>query len=104
MDKSQEARAMFVAILFGVFAIFAGSALASVPREGRSIAVLTLPGSQQSTALQVIIKAEGVVKVIGQYSWVAVTDNDDENRVSRLYDAGALLVLDASLVTSCLNL
>ena len=95
---------MLAAIIFGVAVIFAASALASVPREGKSIAVFAWPGAKQPNSIEIIVEADGVIKDFGRYSWIAVTDYDDETRVQRLYQAGALLVLDAALVSTCLNL
>lgn len=95
---------MLTAIIFGVVVIFAASALASVPREGKSIAVFSWPGAKQSSVIEIIVEADGVIKNFGQFSWVAISNYDKKNRVQRLYKAGALLVLDAALVSTCLNL
>jgi len=102
MNKTAETRAMLVAILFGTIGIVAASAISTVPRAGQSIAVITWPGEQRNNAVDVIIKAGGAIKDFGKFSWIAVSDFDEETRVSRLYEAGALVVLDASLVATCL--
>lgn len=96
-----EAKALSHSILFGVVIIIMSAMIAFVPRKDQSIAVIVPPWSDTNKIIEVIGKAGGVIKTQDQIGWVAISQNNNPDIVSRLYKAGALLVINASVVSAC---
>lgn len=82
-----------VAVLAVWVVILAGMAFFSAP--GSSVAIFTAPGQAAQTA----VAAGGSLEEFS--SMVAITRSDDPQFVSRLYGAGAFLVIDARVLAGC---
>ena len=74
-------------------AVLAGLAFAAPP--GTSVAVFARPGRAADTA----VRAGGSLEEFS--GMIAVTRSDEPGFVLRLYRAGALLVIDARVVSGC---
>jgi hypothetical protein len=80
----------------GWFAIVVALTFASAP--GKSMAIVGPP----ARALAAVVKANGHILTSGSY--VTIARSDDPGFVTRLYAAGALLVLDAEQTGGCSGL
>ncbi len=100
---SSETKAFTKSLLFGLVIITMSVLIAFVPRQNQSIAVIVPPWSESDHIIKVISKAGGVIKTQDQNGWVAISQNDNPDIVNRLYKAGAVLVIDASVVSACFS-
>lgn len=83
-------------VVCGWLALAAGLAFAAGP--DKSIAVI----GPQAQAIAAVVKAKGHILVA--YDYVTIARSEQEGFVSRLYAAGALLVLDADQAGGCSGL
>jgi hypothetical protein len=83
-------------VVAGWLAVVVVLTFGSVP--GKSMAIVGPP----SQALAVIVKANG--RILASNNYVTIARSDDADFVSRLYAAGALLVLDAEQAGGCSGL
>jgi hypothetical protein len=102
--QMSEGAAFAVALCFGVAAILGSSVMVVVPRDSEAVAVFASPWAGRDGALQVIAGADARIVAYGKYDWIAVAYDDQPSLAERLYDAGAVFVADAALVSACTNL
>ncbi|PCI85101.1 MAG: hypothetical protein COB24_14200 [Hyphomicrobiales bacterium] len=99
--KNSEKRAMWLALLFGIGLLLCSFALSLAPKSGAKVAVFTVPWATNNQAIFTIARADANVAALGKVEWIAIATDDQINLVSRLYQAGAFLVIDAALLISC---
>jgi hypothetical protein len=83
-------------VIFGWLTAVIALTFGSAP--GKSMAIIGLP----TEALAIIAKANG--RVLAASNYVTFARSDDADFVTRLYAAGALLVLDAEQAGGCSGL
>jgi ABC-type nitrate/sulfonate/bicarbonate transport system substrate-binding protein len=76
--------------------------VAAIPRPGQPVAVVAW-SVQGGGAAAIAARAEGELRSVTNGNRVAITSSNAPDFVTRLYRAGALLVVDASLATACLT-
>lgn len=76
--------------------------VAASPRPGQPVAVLAW-SPQAGGAAAIAARAEGELRSVTNGNRVAITWSQAPDFVTRLYRAGALLVVDASLAAACLS-
>jgi hypothetical protein len=80
-------------VIVGWFAVIVALTFGSAP--GKSMAIIGPP----SQALAAISRANG--RILASNDYFTIARSDDRNFVTRLYAAGALLVLDAEQAGGC---
>jgi hypothetical protein len=89
-------------IAFAAFCLLAPVALALAPRDGAPVAVIAAPWSRASAAA-ILATADGRLLEAAANRLVAIGIDEAPGFTSRLYGAGALIVLDAGAVAACLR-
>jgi hypothetical protein len=74
--------------------------IAAVPTGDRVI-VFVSPWSDAGTVIETISRANGSVVDGGRAGWIAVATDQKDGFAGRLYDAGAILVLNGELAAGC---
>ncbi|MEI2386175.1 hypothetical protein [Breoghania sp. JC706] len=72
------------------------------PKSGDRVAVIVGPWQPPSTAMQVVAAAQGRFVRSGFADWVVVASSSHRDFVSRLYSAGAWIVVDPAAAGGCL--
>lgn len=72
-----------------------------MPKNDR-VAVILPPWSDSARIMQVIGDAGGELINGGRRDWIAVATSQSTDFVSKLYKAGAVLVIDGSIAAACL--
>lgn len=104
MAKMLENYPMICASAFAVAMLFVVAGTAALPKQGSHVAVILAPWEESISAPVVIAQANATIVRADPKPWLAIASDDGTGVVSRLYGAGAFLVLDASFVTACLRL
>lgn len=99
--KNDDKRAMWLALLFGIGLLLSSFALSLAPKAGAKVAVFTAPWAANNKAIFTIARADANIAALGKVEWIAIAADDQTDLVSRLYQAGAFLVIDAALLISC---
>jgi hypothetical protein len=77
--------------------------VAAAAPKSETVLVLTRPGWSAEATASVVVSAGGrFVNATGR-DWAAVVRSDDPDFVSRLYAAGAMLVLDGQALSGCMS-
>lgn len=97
----QDTKAMWVSMFFGLFLVFSSFTLTLAPKAGSKVAVFTNPWATNGSAFTTIINANANVAATGNADWIAIAADKNPDLPSRLYKAGAALVIDAALLISC---
>lgn len=90
----------------GLFALLAGgmpAGLAVLPQPGSPVAVIAPAWTESAAALRIIAAADGAVLEASANGSVAIAHSDAADFVTRLYQAGAALVLDGAAMSRCLS-
>jgi hypothetical protein len=103
-ESDSNVRQIAIAVLFSLAAGLVPSALALVPRDANAVAVLMFTRSSEGCAAQLVAAADGTLIATTHGGRVAVARFASGDFSAQLYRLGALLVLDAGLVASCLTL
>ncbi|MCB1439305.1 MAG: hypothetical protein KDJ63_05975 [Nitratireductor sp.] len=74
--------------------------IAAVPTGDRVI-VFVSPWSAEGTVIETISRANGSVVNGGRTGWIAVATDEKDGFAGRLYNAGAILVLNGELAAGC---
>lgn len=98
---NNEKRAMWLSLLFGIGLLLASFALSLAPKAGAKVAVFTAPWAVHNQAIFTIARADADIAALGKVKWIAIAADDQADLVSRLYQAGAFLVIDAAILISC---
>ncbi len=101
---NEEPRGIKTSIFFGCLIILASSFISLAPQENKSIAVVVSPWAEPYHIVNVISAAGGVVKTQDSNHWIAISQNDSPNLIKKLYNNGAILVINADFVTACFKL
>ncbi len=75
---------------------------ASAPRPGRPVAVLSW-SADAGGAAAVAARAEGQLRSAARNNRIVIASSTAPDFVARLYGAGALLVVDATMAAACLS-
>ena len=75
-------------------------ALLAIPRS-ETVALVGRPGSETGAVIRMIAEAGGSILSLGGRPDVVIARSDSAGFVTRLYAAGARLVLDGSLAGGC---
>ncbi|WP_159952210.1 hypothetical protein [Rhizobium sp. 18065] len=70
---------------------------------GSFVVVVTNPALQAAGNMAVVAGAGGQFVWSGRYSWISVVQSDAPDFASRLFKAGAILVLNHDLAVGCLE-
>jgi hypothetical protein len=95
-------RDVVLAVIFAGFCLLGPIALALSPRDGEAVAVLAMPWPG-ANASATVAAADGRLLDLAANRLVAIAVDGSPGFVSRLYAAGALLVIDARAATFCLR-
>lgn len=101
LTTNDDKRAMWLALLFGSGLLLCSFALSLAPKAGTKVAVITAPWAKNNQAIFTIARADANVAALGKVEWIAIAADDQVDLVSRLYKAGAFLVIDAAMLISC---
>jgi len=91
----------------GTFALLAGglpAALALAPKAGEPVAVIAGPWAEGGAALRIVAAADGSVLAAARDGSVAIAAAAGDDFVDRLYQSGAVLVLDGAALSACLSI
>lgn len=91
-------------MLFAASAGLVAPAIALTPRAANPVAVVMPPWAADDAAIRAVANAGGLMTATAHGGRIAVARFDSADFVTQLYRAGALFVLDATIVTSCLTL
>lgn len=72
-----------------------------MPKNDR-VAVILPPWADSARIMQVISDAGGELINGGRRDWIAVATSQSTDFVSKLYKAGAVMVIDGSIAAACL--
>ena len=99
-------RPALTAALFVLVAGTAPAALALAPKTADPVAVVVAPWAESGEAVRIVAAVNGTITGASHGGAVAIARSADADAdfVTRLYRAGALLVLDAAAVTACLRI
>lgn len=75
---------------------------AAAPRDGHAVAVITF-SAQDGGAAAIAARANGILHSASPGNRIVIASAEAPGFVSRLYAAGAGLVIDAALATACLS-
>jgi hypothetical protein len=67
------------------------------------VLVVTNPAAEASGNMAVVSEAGGRFVWSGRFPWISVAQSDAPDFVSRLFNAGAILVLNHDLAVGCLE-
>ena len=93
-------RDVVLASAFAALCLFGPIALALLPHEGEAVAVIARPWSD-TNASGTVAAADGRLLDLAANNLVAIAVDASPDFVSRLYAAGALLVVDARIAAFC---
>jgi hypothetical protein len=97
-------RPALIAALFVLVAGTAPAALALAPKTAGPVAVVVAPWAESGEAIRIVAAVNGTITGASHGGAVAIARSADADFVTRLYRAGALLVLDAQAVAACLKI
>ena len=100
-SSSEDAKAMYLSLLFGFILVLTSFAMTLAPRAGNKVAVFTNPWAINNSAFMTIAKADANVAADGNTNWIAIAVDNKQGLTTRLYKAGAILVIDATFLISC---
>jgi len=75
---------------------------AAAPRPGRPVAVLAW-SAEAGGAAAIAARAEGELRSASRGNQIVIASSKTPDFVARLYGAGALLVVDATMAAACLS-
>lgn len=75
---------------------------AATPRDGRPVAVFAW-SSGGGGAAAIAARADGELRSAGRNTRIVIASSTAPDFVARLYGAGALLVVDATMAAACLS-
>jgi hypothetical protein len=96
-------RNVLIALLFALGAGLIPSALALAPRASSPVAVMVAPWAAADDAARAVAAADGAILATARDGHVIIARFTSADFVTRLYQSGALLVVDAAIVTACLR-
>ena len=91
----------------GAFAVCAGllpAAVALAPKAGAPVAVIASPWAIDGEALRIVAAADGFVLATTGRGGVAIATSAATDFITRLYQSGASVVIDAGALSACLSL
>jgi len=91
----------------GIFALLAGclpAVLALTPKPGAPVAVIAAPWAEDGAALRIVAAADGTVLDTARDGGIAIAAPAADDFVARLYQSGAVLVLDGAALSACLSI
>ena len=91
----------------GAFAVLAGllpAAAALTPKAGAPVAVIASPFARDGAAVRIVAAADGFVLGTTGRGGVAVATSAATDFIARLYQSGASIVVDASVLSACLSI
>lgn len=102
MTKSEQPKRAFITALNLTVAGLVLAGIALVPRGDR-LTVVVAPWSSPGHIMDVVKEAGGSLVESSALSWVVVSQGESSDFAQRLYSAGAIMVLDGSLLAGCLK-
>jgi hypothetical protein len=97
------ARDLFIAGAFSFVAAMAPLAAILAPRDGTPVMVIGFPWASTGEALRIVASAQGM-PLAAPRGQVVIARADAPGFATRLYAAGAALVIDAGAAAGCLGL
>jgi len=96
-------RDVLLALLFALSAGLAPTVLALMPRAATPVAVVAAPWANNDAA-RAVAAADGAILTTAHGGHIVIARFTTDDFVARLYRSGALLVIDAAIVTTCLRI
>ena len=96
-------RRSFILLLLNAIAMAVVLVLIVTVPRGDRLLVVADPFAEDDVAVRVATAAGTPLVASGRTSFLAVVADDGNGAISRLFAAGAWLVLDGSFATSCLG-
>ena len=93
---------MIAAIGLAAASVLAMAALQATPRDGTQVAALFAPWTGSGEVIARVADADGSVVRQGLFDSIVVVRSDAPGLISRLYGAGAWLVIDPDVFGGCL--
>lgn len=84
-------------------ALFVILAIAIVP-TGSRLVVVGSPFSPPGALMSVVSQAGGVLVDGGAVDWIVIAEGSSADFAQRLFESGALLVLDGRLASACMGI
>jgi hypothetical protein len=104
LSETTPLRQFAIATLFVLIAGTAPAALALAPKPAGPVAVLVPPWAARGEAARIVAAVNGTIVGATRGGNVAIALSDDADFVTRLYQSGALLVVDAAAIMACLTI
>jgi hypothetical protein len=94
-------RDITIAVAFVAIAGSVPAAFSLAPAPGAAVAVIAPPWAPAGEAVRIVAASNGVM--LDAKGVVVFAESPDGDFISKLYQAGAVLVLDAAAVATCLS-
>jgi hypothetical protein len=104
LTEKASPRHLVIAALFGLFAAMMPAALALAPNAASPVAIVVPPWAEPGEAVRIVAAVNGTVVGATRGGSIAIARFAAEDFVTRLYQSGALLVIDAAAVTACFTI
>lgn len=99
---------MHPALAATAFTVLAGllpTAFALAPKQdGGPVAVIVAPWQANGDAMRIVAAADGTLVMATRGGDIAIAQSKSADFIDRLYQAGALLVIDAAVVSACMRI
>jgi len=102
MSPRPERRARLILPLIVVACLAVPVLVAAAPRPGRPVAVFAW-SSDIGGAAAIAARANGELRSASRSNRIVIASSTAPDFVARLYGAGALLVVDATMAAACLS-
>jgi len=104
LKRKPRVRHVLIAAAFALLAGAAPAALALAPKAAGPVAIIVAPWAAAGEAARIVAAVNGTIVGSARGGDVAIARFDSADFEARLYQAGALLVLDAGFVAACLTI
>ena len=104
MADRPSLRHLAIVALFVLFAGTVPAILALAPKAARAVAIVVPPWAAPGEAMRIAAAVNGTIIGATRGGSIAIARFAAEDFVTRLYQSGALLVIDATAVTACFTI
>jgi hypothetical protein len=104
VPEEAHLRHFAMAALFVLFAGTVPAVLTLAPRAASAVAIVVPPWAASGEAVRIAATVNGTIVGTTRGGNVAIARFEAEDFVTRLYQSGALLVIDAAAVTACFTI
>ena len=104
MPEETSPRHLVIVALFVLFAGTVPAVLTLAPRAASAVAIVVSPWAAPGEAMRIAAAVNGTIVGVTRGGSIAIASFAAEDFVARLYQSGALLVIDAAAVTACFTI